>query len=210
MKVMLVNGSPHEKGCTWRALREIATTLEAEGIDSEMFWIGDEPLSGCTDCGYCASEGRCVFDDRVNAFIDAADEVDGFVFGAPVHFAGVAGAMTSFMDRVFYAARSAAAGPFALKPGACVVSARRAGTTAALDRFLKYLTISEMPVISSRYWPMVHGNTPAEVEQDLEGLQMMRVLARNMAWFLRCVEAGARAGVPLPAQEPRARTNFIR
>lgn len=151
MKVTLVNGSPHEKGCTWRALSEIATVLQAEGIDSEMFWIGDGPLSGCTDCGYCADQGRCVFDDRVNEFIDAAAGADGFIFGAPVHFAGVAGAMTSFMDRVFYAGRSSGDSPFYLKPGACIVSARRAGTTAALDRFLKYLTISEMPVISSRY-----------------------------------------------------------
>jgi len=210
VRVMLVNGSPHERGCTWRALSEIASTLAAEGIDAELFWIGDEPLSGCTDCGYCAGEGRCVFDDRVNEFLDAAEGADGFVFGAPVHFAGVPGAMTSFMDRAFYARRSGAGGPFYLKPAACIVSARRAGTTAALDRLLKYLTISEMPVISSRYWPMVHGNTPAEVEQDLEGLAIMRVLARNMAWFLRCKEAGARVGVPLPAVEPRARTNFIR
>lgn len=210
MKVILVNGSPHEKGCTWRALSEVATTLEAEAIDSEIFWIGSEPLSGCTDCGYCVQEGLCVFDDRVNDFLALAEAADGFVFGSPVHFGGVAGTMTSFMDRAFFAGRSGGVPRFYLKPAACVVSARRAGTTAAFDRFIKYLTISEMPVISSRYWNMVHGNTPAEVEQDLEGLQTMRVLGRNMAWFLRCKEAGARAGVSLPAQEAPARTNFIR
>lgn len=210
MKVILVNGSPHAKGCTYTALREIAQTLETEGIASEIFHLGTEPLAGCTACGHCRREKRCIFDDRVNEFLALAADADGFVFGSPVHYAGASGAMTSFMDRTFYTDRCAGGGAFALKPGAVVVSARRAGTTAAIDQLTKYLTISEMPVISSRYWNMVHGNTPDEVRQDLEGMQVMRILARNMAWFLRCKEAAAHAGVPLPAQEPITPTNFIR
>jgi len=206
MKVLLVNGSPHPDGCTHAALQEIAHTLAQEGVETELFQLGAQLLAGCTACGHCRTAGRCVFDDRVNAFADLARSADGFVFGAPVHFAGVAGAMTSFMDRLFYSAR----GAFYLKPGACIVSARRAGTTAALDQFIKYLTISEMVVITSRYWNMVHGNTPEQVRQDVEGLQVMRTLARNMAWFLRCQDAARQAGVPLPERETPIATNFIR
>lgn len=210
MKVLLVNGSPHEKGCTYTALDEIAKTLHAEGVEAEIFQLGTEPLAGCIACGHCQRAGRCVFADKVNAFLDIARGADGFVFGSPVHYAAAAGAMTSFMDRAFYTDRCAGHRIFYLKPAACVVSARRAGTTAALDQLNKYLTISEMPVISSRYWNMVHGATPEEVQKDLEGLQTMRVLARNMAWFLKCKEAGIRAGIPFPEREETARTNFIR
>ncbi len=210
MKVLLVNGSPHARGCTYTALHEIAITLEAEGIESEIFQVGTEPLAGCTACGHCRREGRCLFDDRVNEFLPLAQKADGFVFGSPVHYAAATGAMTSFMDRVFYTNLCGNLGLFYLKPAACVVCARRAGTTAAFDQLIKYLTISEMPVISSRYWNMIHGATPEQVRQDLEGLQTMRILARNMAWFLRCKEAGAKAGVPLPEHEDVVFTNFIR
>jgi len=209
MKVLLVNGSPHREGCTCTALSEIARTLAEEGIDSQIYWVGNQPLSGCLACGSCRAQGRCV-EDRVNEFLDLAETADGFVFGSPVHYASAGGAITSFLDRAFYADRGGQGGRFWLKPAAAVVSARRAGTTAALDQLNKYFTISEMPVISSRYWNMVHGNTPEEVLQDAEGLQVMRILARNMAWFLRCKEAGEKAGVPLPAQEGRVGTNFIR
>jgi multimeric flavodoxin WrbA len=210
MRVLLVNGSPHARGCTYTALTEIAVTLASEGIESEIFQVGTEPLAGCTACGHCGREGRCVFDDVVNEFLDLAGDADGFVFGSPVHYAGATGAMTSFMDRAFYTNLRAGRGLFYLKPAACIVSARRAGTTAAFDQLIKYMTISEMPVISSRYWNMVHGATPEQVRQDLEGLQTMRILARNMAWFLRCKEAGARAGVALPEREEITFTNFIR
>ena len=210
MKVLMVNGSPHAEGCTYTALTEIADTLRAEGIESDIVQLGTEPLAGCIACGHCRREGVCVFDDIVNEFLATAREADGFVFGSPVHYAAATGAITSFMDRVFYTDRSAGHGTFYLKPAACIVSARRAGTTAAFDQLIKYLTISEMPVISSRYWNMVHGNTPDEVRQDLEGMQVMRVLARNMAWFLKCKEAGAKAGVPLPERESVTATNFVR
>ncbi len=210
MKVLLVNGSPHREGCTYTALAEVARTLEAEGIAAEFFQLGTEPISGCIACGHCATAGACVFDDCVNEFVALAAGADGFVFGSPVHYASATGAITSFMDRAFYSSGGSHRGAFRLKPAACVVSARRAGTTAALDQLLKYLTISEMPVISSQYWAMVHGNTPAEVRQDLEGMQIMRTLGRNMAWFLKCKEAAARAGIPLPERERGVATNFVR
>lgn len=210
MKVVLVNGSPHRKGCTYTALEEVAKTLEAEGVDTEIFHLGAKPISGCTACGTCRKTGRCVISDKVNDFLDIAEEADGFVFGSPVHFAAASGAITSFMDRVFYAGRSSAGKPFYLKPAAGVVSARRAGTTATFDQLNKYFTISEMPIISSKYWNMVHGNTPEDVKKDLEGLQTMRVIGRNMAWFLKCKEAGIKAGIPFPEQEEGVATNFIR
>ncbi|MGI5915126.1 MAG: flavodoxin family protein [Anaerolineae bacterium] len=210
MKVILVNGSPHPYGCTYTALMEMANTLNAEGIETEIFQIGTEPLAGCIACQNCAKTGRCVFDDRVNEFLDIAGSADGFVFGTPVHYASAAGALVSFMDRAFYTDLRSGRQLFYLKPAACVVSARRAGTTATFDQINKYFTISQMPVISSRYWNMVHGHTPEDVKKDLEGLQTMRILARNMAWFLKCKEAGIKAGVPFPEREEITFTNFIR
>lgn len=209
MKVILVNGSPHPHGCTYTALDEVARTLQTEGIESEIFQVGTDPIIGCTACMGCRGTGRCVYDDCVNDFLDLAPSADGFVFGTPVHYAAASGAMTSFMDRAFYPSMGPE-GPFYLKPAACVVSARRAGTTAAFDQMIKYLTISEMPVVSSSYWNMVHGFTPEQVRQDLEGLRTMRVLAHNMAWMLRNIEAGRAAGLPMPAREPWVMTNFIR
>lgn len=207
MKVLLVNGSPHEKGCTYTALEEAARTLNDEGVETEVFWIGTKAISGCLSCGYCATHDHCVIDDRVNTFLKMAQAADGFIFGSPVHYASAAGAMVAFMDRLFYAAPH---GTFYLKPGACVVSARRGGNTAAFDQMNKYLTISQMPVVSSQYWNMVHGFTPEDVKKDLEGLQTMRTLARNMAWLLKCKKAAQAAGIPLPKQEERVGTHFIR
>ena len=205
MKVLLVNGSPHSKGCTYTALQEVAKTLNENGIETEFFHIGTKPLSGCIACGKCETTKRCIFTDRVNEFLDLAKDADGFIFGSPVHYASAGGSITSFMDRVFYADGSS----FRLKPAAAVVSARRGGTTAAFDQLNKYFTISQMPVISSKYWNMVHGFTPEDVMKDLEGLQIMRVLGRNMAWFLKCKEAGLKAGIPMPEQEELIWTNFI-
>jgi multimeric flavodoxin WrbA len=210
MKVLLVNGSPHKNGCTYTALTEIAKTLDEEGINTEIFWIGIKPLAGCIACKKCAKTGRCAFDDRVNDFLDIAKDADGFIFGSPVHYAAASGAITSFMDRLFYADLQSGKHSFYLKPAAAVISARRAGTTATFDQLNKYFTISEMPIISSCYWNMVHGAKPEDVEKDLEGLQTMRVLARNMAFFLKCKETGLKTGVPLPMREERIFTNFIR
>ncbi|MCC8102685.1 MAG: flavodoxin family protein [Clostridiales bacterium] len=211
MKVLLVNGSPHAKGCTYTALFEVAKTLNKEGIETELFWIGNKPIGGCIGCRKCAETGNCVFDDVVNQFRRKAMDADGFVFGSPVHYAGVTGNMTAFMDRVFYSELKGNANQvFYLKPAAAVISARRAGTTATFDQLNKYFAIQEMPIVSSRYWNMVHGTSPDEVLQDSEGMYTMRVLARNMAWLLHSMEAGRKAGIPLPEKEAPVSTNFIR
>ncbi|UTB32853.1 MAG: flavodoxin family protein [Methanobacterium sp. ERen5] len=210
MKVLLVNGSPHKKGCTYTALIEVANTLNEEGIDSEIFWIGTKPLAGCIACLKCAEIERCSFDDCVNDFLEIVNDADGFIFGSPVHYAAAGGAITSFMDRVFYSDLIGGRQSFYLKPAAAVISARRAGTTATFDQLNKYFTISQMPIISSRYWNMIHGTKPEDVKKDLEGLQTMRVLARNMAWFLKCKDAGTKAGIHLPKKEEMIFTNFIR
>ena len=206
MKVLLVNGSPHQNGCTYTALCEVAKGLESEGIDYEILHIGNGDIPGCRGCGYCKKKGECVIKDIVNQTVARADEFDGFVFGSPVYYAGPAGQLLSFMDRLFYSSR----GRLAYKPAAAVVSCRRGGSTASLDRLNKYFTISNMPVVSSQYWNQVHGNTPEEVVQDLEGMQSMRALGRNMGWMLRSIDAGKKAGVKIPEPEERAWTNFIR
>ncbi|NLT58062.1 MAG: flavodoxin family protein [Clostridiales bacterium] len=205
MKVLLINGSPHERGCTYTALCEVAGALNEAGVETELLHLGTEPIAGCLGCGGCRGLGRCVIEDVVNVALGRAAGADGYVFGSPVHYAAASGAITCFLDRFFQV------GGHAYKPGAAVVSARRGGTTAALDQLNKYMTISRMPLVSSQYWNMVHGNTPEEVRQDLEGLQIMRTLGRNMAWLLRCIEAGRAAGIRPPAPEPeRLHTNFIR
>jgi len=210
MKVLLVNGSPHAKGCTYTALSEVAETLNQEGIETEIFQVGTKPLAGCTACRNCAQTGKCVFNDKVNEFLDIAGNFDGYIFGSPVHYAGASGAITSFMDRVFYTDLNGGRESFYLKPAACVISARRAGTTATYDQLNKYFGLMQMPIISSQYWNMVHGVNPEQVKQDLEGLQTMRTLGRNMVFFLKCKEAGIKAGIPFPEKENRVFTNFIR
>lgn len=208
MKVLLVNGSPHKKGCTNAGLEEIASALNSQGVETEIFWIGAKPISGCVACGYCRGSNHCVIDtDTVNPFLDKARDADGFVFGSPVHFASASGAMTSFLDRVFYGKDASV---FADKPAACIVSCRRGGATAAFDQLLKYPSIRNMPIVSSQYWNMIYGNTPEEVRQDAEGMQTMRTLGLNMAWLLKCIEAGKKAGISSPAREPGLCTNFIR
>ncbi|MCR5449745.1 MAG: flavodoxin family protein [Solobacterium sp.] len=210
-RVLLVNGSPHKECCTYTALNVIRETLKEEGIESEIFWLGTKPVSGCTACRSCSKTGECVIDDIVNEFTKKAPEFDGFIFGSPVYYSGMNGTLMSFMDRVFFSSGRKDPHPFRYKPAAAVVSARRAGTTSAIDQINKYFLHQQMPIISSRYWNMVHGNNAEEVLQDEEGLQIMRVLARNMAWFLKLKEAGEKAGVPYPKEEEvRKSTNFIR
>lgn len=203
MKVLLINGSPHKFGCTYTALSEVEKALNENGIETEIFHIGTAPISSCTACRGC-SNNRCVIDDVVNSALEKAEAADAFVFGSPVHYAGISGSMKSFMDRFFFAAEHK------LKPGAAVVSCRRAGSSAALDILNKYMTIAQMPVVSSGYWNMVHGNTPDEVRQDLEGMWVMRTLGRNMAWLLKSIDAGRKNGLAFPEAEPKPITNFIR
>ena len=206
MKVLLVNGSPHAQGCTYTALCEVAAALEKQGIETELFQVGTKPISGCLGCGACIKTGKCVIDDVVNEFVEKAKDADGFVFGSPVHYAGASGAITSFMDRAFYGKGAV----YVNKPAAAVMSCRRGGATATLDQLNKYFTISNMPIVSSQYWNMVHGNTPDEVRQDAEGMQTMRTLGINMAWLLKCIEAGKAAGIAMPEREAKVATNFIR
>lgn len=208
MKVLLINGSSHERGCTYTALREVAGELENAKIETEFFHLGKSPLRDCIGCNQCSKlDNACIFDDDcINELIRKAEQADGFVFGTPVYYAHPSGRILSVLDRAFYAGKRA----FAHKPGAAIASARRGGTTASIDVLNKYFTISEMPVVSSSYWNMVHGNTPDEVRQDEEGLQSMRNLGRNMAWLLRCIAAGKEQGVEIPVSEREHRTNFIR
>ena len=206
MNVLLINGSPNERGCTFTALGEVAGALNANGIDTNIFHIGAAPVQDCTACGACAKTGYCAFGgDAVNSTVDLLKKADGLVVGSPVYYAGPTGAVCAFMDRLFYRKNA----PYAHKPAAAVVSCRRAGSTAAFDRLNKYFSLSSMPIVTSQYWNMVHGNTPDEVRRDLEGMQVMRTLGNNMAWLIKCI-AAARDSVPYPLAEARTSTNFIR
>ncbi|MCM1306452.1 MAG: flavodoxin family protein [Bacteroides sp.] len=207
MKVLLLNGSCKANGSTYTALSQVANVLEEKGISTEIFQIGAAPLRDCIGCGQCAGKYKCVFDDDlVNAFIEKAKDADGFVFGSPVYYAHADGRVLCFLDRAFYAGKRY----FAHKPAAVVAVARRAGTTAAIDTLNKYPTIAEMPLVSSSYWNMAFGSNPSDILKDEEGLQTMRNLGENMAWVLRCIEAGKNAGIVAPDTSSKVRTNFIR
>lgn len=208
MKVLLFNGSPRAKGCTFTALSVIAEVLNSQGIETEIIQTGNGPVRDCIGCSGCRKNGgKCVFsDDDVNEWIEKAKEADGFVFGTPVYYAHPSGRILSVMDRLFYAGGQS----FTHKPAAVIASARRAGTTASLDAISKHLGISQMPIISSTYWNMVHGNSPEEMKQDSEGMQTMTNLGYNMAWILKCIEAGEKAGIDIPQTQKTVKTNFIR
>lgn len=206
MKVLLINGSPNEKKCTYTALSEVARTLEAEGIGTETYWLGKGDIPGCNACSYCGKNGSCSIDDRVNEIGERLDEFDGIVIGSPVYYAGPAGHLKSFLDRLFYAYGGKMRG----KVGCCVVSCRRGGASAAFDDLNRYLSITGVTIATSQYWNQVHGSTAEDVLKDEEGLQTMRTLARNMAWLMKCIEAGKDAGIKMPDMEPRIRTDFIK
>ena len=205
MKVLLVNGSYHEKGCTYTALAEVAKALNANGVETEIYWLGQNQVSGCKGCWACKKVKKCVIDDGVNEFVAKAAEFDGFVFGSPVYYASAAGALVSFMDRVFYSGGK----NLAFKPAAAVVSCRRAGASTTFDVINKYFTINNMPIVGSNYWNEIHGNTAEEAAQDAEGLQTMRMLGSNMAWLLKCIALGKEVGLA-PETEKKIWTNFIR
>ncbi|MBR4469353.1 MAG: flavodoxin family protein [Bacteroidales bacterium] len=205
MKVLLINGSPHANGCTFTALNIVAEELQKNGIETEIVHIGNKDIRGCIACGKCYELGHCVFNDIVNEVASKLEQADGLVVGSPVYYAGPNGTLTNLLDRLFYSAHY----DLRMKVGAAVVSARRGGTTAAFDRLNKYFTISEMPVVSSRYWNMVHGHTPEDVMKDEEGCQIMRVLGRNMAFLIRAI-AAERERNGLPEKVVASYTNFIR
>lgn len=205
MKVLMINGSPHEKGTTYRALKEIADTLNKEGVETEIITVGDKQIFGCTACKGCAKTGRCVKNDIVNEVICKIEQADGLVVGSPVYYASLNGTLKCLLDRVFYAKSS-----FANKPAAAIAVARRAGTTTTVDEINKYFMISNMPVVSSQYWNMVFGSNGEQAETDEEGMQTMRTLGLNMAWLLKCIEAGKKSGIEYPNREIGKRTSFIR
>lgn len=206
MKALLINGSPHAKGCTYTALTELKRTLEAEGIDVELIHVGHKDIRGCTACRKCAETGKCVFDDVVNEVAPKLAAADAFVIGAPVYFSSPAGGAIAFMDRLFF---STLAVDKTMKVGAAVVTCRRGGNTATFDVLNKYFTMTGMPVVSSQYWNMVYGGCAEEVAQDAEGLQTMRTLGRNMAFMMKSFQLG-REQFGLPAKEAPIFTNFHR
>lgn len=207
MKVILINGGPHEDGCTNLALEEIIKTLKEENIETEKMWLGVKPIGGCIGCNHCINtDNRCFMDDKVNEFIEKAKTADGFIFGSPVHFAAATGNITSFLDRAFYGRGKIFQG----KLCASVVSCRRGGATAAFDQLNKYALMSNMYIVGSSYWNQIHGSNKEEAKQDLEGLQTMRNLAKNMAYMLKCIEAGNTQNIQKPQYEETIRTNFIR
>ncbi|MBE7079009.1 MAG: flavodoxin family protein [Clostridiales bacterium] len=205
MKVLLVNGSVHENGCTYTALAEVAKALNAGGVETEIYQLAKSQVQGCRGCWACKKTKKCVIEDGVNEFVAKAAQFDGFVFGSPVYYASASGGLVSFMDRVFYSGGK----NLAYKPAAAVVSCRRAGASTTFDVINKYFTINNMPVVGSNYWNEIHGNTAEEALQDEEGLQTMRILGNNMAWLLKCIKLGKEAGVEI-VKERKVMTNFIR
>ena len=205
MKVLLINGSPHAKGCTYTALKNVAIGLHEFGIETEMIQVGHLDIRGCIACGSCAKNGKCVFDDIVNEVAEKFEEADGIVVGSPVYYAGPNGTLVSFLNRLFYSSHFSKT----MKVGAAVVSCRRGGASSTFDVLNKYFSISQMPIATSRYWNSVHGNNADEVKQDLEGLFTMRTLGRNMAFLLEATQKQKEA-TGLPEMEPRVATNFIR
>lgn len=205
MKVILLNGSSHNDGATASLLKEIEDTLKGEDIETEVFFIGNDAIRDCVGCRKCASLGKCVFDDKVNEFVEKARSADGFVFASPVYYAHPSGRLLSFLDRAFYSGSSA----FFHKPAAAVLSARRAGTVASYDVINKYFGITSMPIVTATYWNQGYGNNKAESMQDTEGHDTMKNLALNMAWLLKCIDVGKKLGIDAPENKKRA-MNFIR
>ena len=192
-KVLILNGSPHQHGCTATALDEMIKVFEEEGVGTELIQVGIKDIRGCISCNKCSETGKCVFDDLVNEVAPKLEEADGLVVGSPVYYGSPNGNIISFMDRLFYSTHFSKH----MKVGAAVVSCRRGGNTASFDVLNKYFTISGMPVASSTYWNQVHGFTADDVKKDLEGLQTMRNLARNMSFMIKALsDAKVKYGYP--------------
>lgn len=205
MKVMIVNGSPHLHGCTARALDEVEATLQDAGIETVRMNVGNKDIRGCISCQFCRKHGECVFHDEVNEAAPIFAEADGIVVGSPTYYAGSNGQVLAFLDRLYYST----SGTFekAMKVGAAVISSRRGGSTSAFEEINKYFTMTSMPVVSSTYWNEVHGFTAEDVEKDLEGLQTMRNLGRNMAFLIKAITAQKQVS-GVPEQERRYFTSF--
>ena len=204
-KILMINGSPNEKGCTFTALDEIAAELKKNGIESEILWLGKKPMSDCIACYSCVKTGNCAFNDQVNEVSEKLDDYAGLIVGSPVYYGGPNGRLTSFLDRLFFTSSAKLQGKFA----ASVVSCRRGGATAAFERLNQYFLMTNMHVVGSQYWNQVHGHSPEDVKKDEEGLQTMRTLARNMAYLVKATDCAEKNGIPVPQHEPIIRTNFI-
>ena len=204
MKVLMINGSPRENGNTAIALDEMKNVFEAEGVETKIVQVGNKSVRGCVACGRCAKLGKCVFDDIVNELAPDFEAADGLVIASPVYYASANATLIAVLDRLFYST------PFskAMKVGASVVCARRGGCSATFDELNKYFTITNMPVASSQYWNSIHGRAPGEAQQDEEGKQTMRVLARNMAFLMKSIALG-KEKYGLPEIEKHIFTNFI-
>lgn len=205
MKVLMINGSPHARGNTYIALREMEKVFEQEGIETEILHIGNQAVRGCVACGSCAKAGKCVFEDAVNEAALKFEKSDGLVVASPVYYASANATLVAFLDRLFYSTHF----DKTMKVGAAVAAARRGGLSATFDELNKYFTISGMPVASGQYWNSIHGAAQGEANQDLEGLQIMRTLARNMSFLMKSIELG-KEKYGLPEKEEFCRTNFIR
>ena len=205
MKVLMINGSPRRDGNTSIALEEMKRVFEAEGVEAEIVQVGHLPIRGCIACGYCAKNGKCVFDDAVNALAPKFEAADGLVVASPVYYASANATLIAVLDRLFHSAHF----DKRMKVGASVAVARRGGCSATFDELNKYFTICGMPVASSQYWNSVHGQTAGQAEQDAEGLQTMRTLAKNMTFLMKSIALGKDA-FGLPEQEPHVWTHFIR
>ena len=204
MKVLMLNGSPAARGCTYTALSEVAGTLNENGVETEIVHVGHLQIRGCLNCGKCSELGKCVFDDIVNEIAAKLAEADGFIIGSPVYYASANGTLSALLDRLFFSNHT----DLSMKVGACVVSARRGGCSSTFDQLNKYFTISGMPVAPSQYWNSVHGFTPDDVRKDEEGLQVMRALGRNMAFLIKSIALG-KEQFGLPKKEKRLWTHFI-
>ena len=212
MKVILINGSPNKNGCTYTALSIVAEEIEKNGIETEIIYANEKEVRHCTACRHCirTKEGRCVFDDDlVNETSEKITAADGLILGAPVHFSSMASIASAFFCRLFYPSYRIS-GKFAHKPGAAVVCCRRGGGTATYEQIMKYFAVAEMPIVSSMYWNIIHGNKPEDIMRDDEGVQTLRILGRDMAWLLKSIEAGKKSGIPAPPIEAKVRTDFIR
>ncbi len=207
MKILMINGSPNQNGCTYTALSEMAAVFEKNGIETGILWLGKKATPDCIACCKCQQGGGCVFNDEVNDIAARIDDIDGFVFGSPVYYGGPTGRLTSFMDRLFFSIPNE---KFAGKLAASVVSCRRGGATSAFQRLNQYYLIENMIVAGSQYWNQVHGSDPEQVKSDAEGLQTMRTLAQNMTWLLQSIKSGRENGVEAPQYEDKTFTNFIR
>lgn len=208
MKIVLLNGSPNEHGCTYTALSVVAAEMEKLGAETKILWIGKKPVAGCISCGKCADGNGCVQGGIVNEWAEELAKADAMVVGSPVYYASVNGSLLALLDRLYYSG----AAKVRYKPFAAVVSARRAGTSASMDILHKYALINDQPVVGSMYWNMVHGavNKGEDVLKDEEGCQTLRQLARNMVYLTKCIEFGKKEGLTPPQRDPKIKTNFIR